>query len=323
MTAFKTLDDVDVSGKRCLVRVDLNVPMVDGKVSDVTRIERIKPTVLELSDKGAKVILLAHFGRPKGKFVEEMSLKPVADVSSDVFGRPVGFAMLDNGKTNEDYVSSLSDGDILILENTRFYPGEEKNEPTFAAELAKLGDIYVADAFSASHRAHATTVGLADHLPTVAGRTMQAEVEALEKALSQPVRPVLAVVGGAKVSTKIDLLENLVKRVNMLAIGGGMANTFLAAQGHDVGKSLCEHDLKETALRIFSAAKEAGCELLLPDDVVVAKEFAANAENSTKPASAVSEDEMILDAGPATVNILRDAINRSSTVVWNGPLGCL
>lgn len=316
MSAFKTLDDISVSGKRCLVRVDLNVPMADGKVSDATRIERIAPTVNELSDKGAKVIMLAHFGRPKGKVVPEMSLNQIVDACAKVFGKPVGFSEL-----NGDTISTMADGDVILLENTRFFEGEEKNDAAFAKELASMGDIYVADAFSASHRAHASTVGLADHLPTVAGRTMQAEVEALEKALADPVRPVLAVVGGAKVSTKIDLLENLVKRVDMLAIGGGMANTFLAAQGTDVGKSLCEHDLRETALKIFSAAKEAGCELLLPDDVVVAEEFTANAPSSTKPASSVTADEMILDAGPATVAVLKDAINKSSTVVWNGPLG--
>ncbi|MEM8797168.1 MAG: phosphoglycerate kinase [Pseudomonadota bacterium] len=321
MAAFKTLDDVDLAGKRCLVRVDLNVPMNDGKVSDETRIERVAPTVREISEKGGKVILLAHFGRPKGKPVAEMSLEPITTTCVAIFGKPVSFINDCVGPDVKAAVEAMADGDVLLLENTRFYEGEEKNDPDFASQLAENGDMFVADAFSAAHRAHASTAGLADHLPAIAGRTMQAEVEAIEKALAAPKRPVLAVVGGAKVSTKIELLENLVDRVDMLAIGGGMANTFLAAEGINVGRSLCEHDLAETALGIINTAKESRCELLLPDDVVVAKEFKAGAECRTKPASGVLDDEMILDAGPATVNVLRDAINNASTVLWNGPLG--
>jgi len=305
MTAFKTLDDIDVKGKRCLVRVDINVPMADGVVTDTTRIERVAPTITEISDKGGKVILLAHFGRPKGQVVPEMSLAPVAPACEKVFGKP----------------AAMQDGDIALLENTRFHPGEEANDPDFAKAIASMGDIFVADAFSASHRAHATTVGLASHLPTVAGRTMQAEVEALEAALASPKRPVVAVVGGAKVSSKIDLLENLVSRVDSLVIGGGMANTFLAAQGVDVGKSLCEHDLAPTALKIFAAAKKENCEIILPTDVVVSKEFAANADSEVVDAGSVPSNTMILDAGPDAVARVGMAIDQAKTLVWNGPLG--
>lgn len=321
MTAFKTLDDIDVSGKNCLVRVDINVPMANGVVTDTTRIERITPTINEISDKGGRVILLAHFGRPKGKPVEEMSLAPVAPVCAKVFGRAVEFATDNGTQKARDYVATMKDGDILLMENTRFFEGEEKNDPTFAKELASLGDIFVADAFSASHRAHASTVGIADYLPTVAGRTMQAEVEALEAALANPQRPVVAVVGGAKVSSKIDLLENLVSKVDSLVIGGGMANTFLAAQGVNVGKSLCEHDLAGTALKILAAADKSNCEIILPSDVVVAKQFAAHAENETVDNANVPEDAMILDAGPEAVKRVGVAIDQSKTLVWNGPLG--
>ncbi|MEO1065779.1 MAG: phosphoglycerate kinase [Pseudomonadota bacterium] len=321
MKPFKTLDDIDVAGKRCLVRVDINVPMADGKVTDTTRIERVKPTIDHITEHGGKAILLAHFGRPKGKVVPEMSLAPVASACGPVFGKDVAFASDCCGAPAIDAINAMGNGDILVLENTRFHPCEEKNTGEFAKELSELGDIFVADAFSASHRAHASTVGIAAHLPTVAGRTMQAEVEALESALASPKRPVLAVVGGAKVSSKIDLLENLVSKVDMLVIGGGMANTFMAAQGTSVGKSLCEHDLKDTALRILKAAKTENCEIILPDDVVVAKEFAANAANETVKADAVPEDGMILDAGPAAVARVKEATDRAATLVWNGPLG--
>lgn len=319
--AFKTLDDINVAGKRCLLRVDINVPMSNGTVTDATRIERVAPTITEIADKGGKVIILAHFGRPKGEFVEEMSLAPVALACTDVLKRNVAFAKDCRGEPAQLAIAAMADGDILVLENTRFHSGEEQNDQDFAKELANLGDIFVADAFSASHRAHASTVGIADHLPTVAGRTMQAEIEALEAALAKPKRPVLAVVGGAKVSSKIDLLENLVTRVDGLVIGGGMANTFLAAQGFDVGKSLCEHDLAGTALKIMAAADVSNCEIILPDDVVVARDFAANAANETVLASSVPGDTMILDAGPKSVSRVNAAIDNAQTLVWNGPLG--
>ena len=321
MTAFKTLDDIDVKGKRCLVRVDINVPMADGVVTDTTRIERVAPTITEISEKGGKVILLAHFGRPKGQVVPEMSLAPVAPACEKVFGKPVTMVGANGPQEVMEKLSAMQGGDIALLENTRFHPGEEANDPDFAKAIASMGDIFVADAFSASHRAHATTVGLADHLPTVAGRTMQAEVEALEAALANPERPVVAVVGGAKVSSKIDLLENLVSRVDSLVIGGGMANTFLAAQGVDVGKSLCEHDLAPTALKIFAAAEKENCEIILPSDVVVSKEFAANADNKVVDAGSVPSDTMILDAGPNAVTRVGTAIDQAKTLVWNGPLG--
>lgn len=321
MAAFKTLDDITVTGKRCLVRVDINVPMANGEVSDTTRIERIEPTVRDIVAKGGRAILLAHFGRPKGKAIAEMSLEPVATACAEVFGRPVAFAADCCGETARAAVAEMRDGDILLLENTRFHPGEEKNDPAFARALAELGDIFVADAFSAAHRAHASTVGIADHLPTVAGRTMQAEVEALEAALANPERPLVAVVGGAKVSSKIDLLENLVSRVDSLVIGGGMANTFLAAQGRNVGKSLCEHDLTDTAVKIMAAAERANCTIILPEDVVVAREFAANAANEAVAADAVPGDAMILDAGPKAVRQVNAAIDTAKTLVWNGPLG--
>lgn len=321
MTAFKTLDDVTVTGQRCLVRVDINVPMANGKVTDTTRIERVLPTVNDITQKGGRVILLAHFGRPKGKVVPEMSLAPVVEACSSVFGQSVAFAEDCCGKPAISAIAAMKDGDILLLENTRFHPCEENNTVAFSKELADLGDIFVADAFSASHRAHASTVGIANHLPTVAGRTMQAEVEALEAALAKPERPVVAVVGGAKVSSKIDLLENLVSRVDALVIGGGMANTFMAANGIDVGKSLCEHDLKETALRIIETAKRENCEIILPSDVVVAKDFAANAENETVTANSVPSDTMILDAGSEAITRVKGAIDNAKTLVWNGPLG--
>ncbi|MBS3649877.1 phosphoglycerate kinase [Pseudaminobacter sp. 19-2017] len=322
MTTFKTMDDIgDVRGKRVLVRVDLNVPMADGKVTDATRIERVAPTITELADKGAKVVLLAHFGRPKGGPAPEFSLEPVARATSEIIGRPVAFAADCIGEKAADAVGRMKDGDILMLENTRFHKEEEKNERTFTEALAKSGDLFVNDAFSAAHRAHASTEGLAHILPAYAGRTMQAELEALEAGLGNPKRPVVAIVGGAKVSTKIDLLLNLVKKVDALVIGGGMANTFLAARGTSVGKSLCEHDLAETAKHIMIEAATASCAIVLPVDGVVAKEFKAGAANEVVAIEAVAADGMILDAGPKTVEKINEWIGRAATLVWNGPLG--
>ena len=322
MPSFKTLDDLgDIKGKRVLVRVDLNVPVTDGEVSDTTRIERVAPTIRELSDKGAKVILLAHFGRPKGGSDPEFSLKIVAPSVEAVLDRKVHFAEDCIGEKAASAVAGLEPGGILLLENTRFHKAEEKNEPDFARALAANGDIYVNDAFSAAHRAHASTEGLAHHLPAYAGRTMQAELEALEKGLGNPTRPVVAIVGGAKVSTKIDLLQNLVKKVDALVIGGGMANTFLAAQGINVGKSLCEHDLADTARAIMAEAKSAGCDIVLPSDGVVAREFKANAANETVSVSAIPGDAMMLDVGPKSVEAVNAWIGKAATLVWNGPLG--
>ncbi|MEM7068495.1 MAG: phosphoglycerate kinase [Pseudomonadota bacterium] len=321
MSSFKTLDDVEVSGKRVLVRVDLNVPMADGKVSDATRILRILPTVNELADNGGKVILLAHFGRPKGEINPEMSLAPVVSTLSEMIGKPVAFATDCIGPMAEAAVAAMNNGDIVLFENTRFHAGEEKNEAAFVEALAANGDLFVSDAFSAAHRAHASTEGLARHMEAVAGRTMQAELEALESGLGNPQRPVIAIVGGAKVSTKLDLLGNLVKKVDMLVIGGGMANTFLAAQGNDVGKSLCEHDLGDTAREILIEAGKQNCEIILPNDVVVAKEFAANAANEIHDATHAPADQMILDAGPRSVDIISERIGDSKTLIWNGPLG--
>jgi len=322
MPAFKTLDDLThISGKRVLVRVDLNVPVADGKVTDKTRLERVAPTIVELSKKGAKVILLAHFGRPKGEPVADMSLSLIAPALEEVLDHAVLFASDCIGSAAAEAIAKMNDGDILLLENTRFHKGEEKNDPAFVTELAKNGDIFVNDAFSAAHRAHASTEGLARHLPAYAGRTMQAELEALEKGLGAPARPVVAIVGGAKVSTKIDLLMNLVKKVDALVIGGGMANTFLAARGTQVGKSLCEHDLAETAKQIMIEAATAGCAIVLPDDGVVAREFKANAANEVVDINAIPEDAMVLDVGPKSVEAIKGWISRAETLVWNGPLG--
>ncbi|SHM43130.1 phosphoglycerate kinase [Roseibium suaedae] len=320
--AFKTLDDLnDIAGKRALVRVDLNVPMDGGKVTDTTRIERVLPTIQELSEKGAKVILLAHFGRPKGERVADMSLEPVAQPLADLLLAPVDFVDDCIGASVEEAIAEASNGDVLLLENTRFYKGEEKNDPDFAKALAANGDFYVNDAFSAAHRAHGSTEGIARLLPSYAGRTMQAELEALSSALGEPKRPVLAVVGGAKVSSKIDLLENLVSKVDMLVIGGGMANTFLAAQGVNVGKSLCEHDLADTARKIMVAADKAGCEIVLPADAVVAREFKAGAANETVALDAIPADAMMLDVGAASIAKVAEKIDAANTLVWNGPLG--
>ena len=291
MAGFRTLDHIGhVKGKRVLVRVDLNVPMADGKVTDATRIERVAPTILELSDKGAKVVLLAHFGRPKDGPSPEFSLEPVARAAAEIVGRPIGFATDCVGEEAAAAVDKMKDGDILLLENTRFHKAEEKNDPAFTKKLAANGDIFVNDAFSAAHRAHSSTEGLAGHIPAFAGRTMQAELDALEKGLGNPARPVVAIVGGAKISSKLDLLMNLVKKVDALVIGGGMANTFLAARGEDVGKSLCEHDLAPTARQIMIEAATAGCAIILPSDGVVAKEFKAGAPTRVVAINAVPAD---------------------------------
>jgi phosphoglycerate kinase len=322
MPAFKTLDDLsDIAGKRVLVRVDLNVPVADGKVTDATRIERVAPTILELSEKGAKVILLAHFGRPKGEPVADMSLSLIVPAVEDVLGHAVLFSPAHIGAQAAEDIAKMNNGDILLLENTRFHKGEENNEPEFIAALAQNGDIYVNDAFSAAHRAHASTEGLARHLPAYAGRTMQAELVALEQGLGNPSRPVVAIVGGAKVSSKIDLLLNLVKKVDALVIGGGMANTFLAARGTNVGKSLCEHDLAETAKQIMIDAAAAGCAIVLPEDGVIAREFKAGAANEVVDINAIPADAMVLDIGPKSVANIKAWISRAETLVWNGPLG--
>jgi phosphoglycerate kinase len=321
MPKFRTLDQAEVKGKRVLVRVDLNVPVQDGKVSDATRIERVAGTITELADKGARVVLLAHFGRPKGKPDPQQSLKPIADATAEVLGCKVGFASDCVGPDAARAVAAMKDGDILLLENTRFHAGEEKNDPAFTKQLAENGDLFVNDAFSAAHRAHASTEGLAHLLPSYAGRTMQAELDALEKGLGNPKRPVLAIVGGAKVSTKIDLLSNLVTKVDGLVIGGGMANTFLAAQGVNVGKSLCEHDLAATAKDIMAAAEKAGCEIVLPVDGVVAREFKAGAASDVVQVTKVPADAMILDVGPKSIEAVKAWIAKADTLVWNGPLG--
>jgi phosphoglycerate kinase len=321
MAAFKTLDTADVAGKRVLTRVDLNVPMENGVVTDDTRIRAVLPTIKELASKGAKVVLLAHFGRPKDGPEAKYSLKQIVPAVAERLGLPVAFAEDCIGDVAAKAVAALKNGEVLLLENTRFHKGEEKNDPAFVAELAKLGDVWVNDAFATAHRAHATTEGLSHHLPAYAGRCMQTEIEALEAALGSPKRPVLAVVGGAKVSSKIDLLENLVAKVDILVIGGGMANTFLAAQGINVGKSLCEHDLAETAKRILKKADDVGCEIVLPVDGVVAKEFKAGADSVTVSIDKVPDDGMILDAGPASVAAIAVKIDKAETLVWNGPLG--
>lgn len=315
--AWKTLDDMDLKGKRVLVRVDINVPMENGEVTDATRIERIADTVYDIQDAGGKVILMAHYGRPKGKVVPEMSLIHIAPAVADELGVPVTFCDSDY----RDAVKEMESDEVLLLENLRFNPGEEANDPEFAKRLASLCDIYVNDAFSAAHRAHASTEAITRLRPACAGRLMAQELSALDAALGTPDRPVIAVVGGAKVSTKLDLLGNLVGKVDHLVIGGGMANTFLAAQGINVGKSLCEHDLADTARDILTKAKAAGCEIILPRDVVVAREFAANAANETVAPDACPTDAMILDAGPITVAYIEDVLGAAKTLVWNGPLG--
>ncbi|EJW12923.1 Phosphoglycerate kinase [Rhodovulum sp. PH10] len=321
MTAFRTLDQADVKDKRVLVRLDLNVPTENGKVTDVTRIERAAPTITELADKGAKVILLSHFGRPKEGPEPKFSLEPVAKAVSEVIGRPVAFASDCVGEVAEAAVAKLAPGDILCLENTRFYKDEEKNTPAFVDKLAALGDVWVNDAFSAAHRAHASTEGLGHKLPAYAGRSMQAELEALGKALEQPKRPVAAVVGGAKISGKLDLLGNLLDKVDVLIIGGGMANTFLAAAGKPVGKSLCETDLIPTAQEIVDKANRAGKQILLPVDAVVAEKFEANAPSKVVGVDEVGPTEMILDVGPRSIEHVVSELERLKTLLWNGPFG--
>src|ERR1700727_771126 len=320
MKPFRTLDDVDVKGTRVLLRVALNVPTDNGRVTDTTRLERVAPTITEISGKGDKVILLAHFVRPKGRGAKDC-IKPVAEALSQVIRKQVALADDCIGETAQKAVAAMKDGDILCLENTRFHKEEEKNDAAFVAELAKLGDIWVNDAFSAAHRAHASTEGLGHKLPAYAGRTMQAELDALGKALEAPTRPVIAIIGGAKVSTKIDLLENLVSKVDALVIGGGMADTFLHAQGVGVGKSLAEEDLAATALRSLEKAEAANCAIILPVDAVVAFQFAANAPSHAYGLDAIPADGMILDIGPQSIARIHAAIDDAATLVWNGPLG--
>lgn len=321
MSAFSTLDDLDPAGKRVLLRADLNVPMADGKVTDRTRLERLVPTITELADKGARVLITSHFGRPKGKRVPDMSLAPVASTLGEVLGREVGFAPDCIGDAAMEASASLTNGQILVLENARYHTGEVANDPQFVQSLAALADVYVNDAFSTAHRAHASTEGIAHVLPAYAGRLMQAELEALGNALEAPERPVMAVVGGAKIASKLDLLGNLIARVDHLAIGGGMANTFLNAMGIDVGKSLCEHDMAGTALDIIKRADGLGCEVILPSDVVIAPEFKAGAPSRVVPVDAVPDDQMILDVGPGTILGLSEKLRQVRTLVWNGPLG--
>ncbi len=323
MSQFNTIDDLQLSGKRVLVRVDFNVPIRDGKITDNSRIVRVLPTIKDLKAQGAKIVLMAHYGRPKGTVVPEMSLAPVAKGLSDALGgEKINFASDCIGEEVASLVGQLKDGEILLLENLRYHSGEEGNDPGFAAELAKLGDIYINDAFSAAHRAHASTEGLARLLPAAAGRLMQTELEHLEQALGQPKRPVAALVGGAKVSTKLELLGNLVGRVDVLVIGGGMANTFLNAQGIEVGRSLCEGDLADTALSILKEAEAKSCKIMLPSDVVIAGELAPGTASSVVAVDAVPADQMILDAGTNSAAEISEELKNCKTLVWNGPLGC-
>ncbi len=321
MRSFRTLDELDAKGKRVLLRVDLNVPMEAGTITDLTRIERVLPTINEVAAKRGKVVLLAHFGRPKGKPDPKESLRPVAKALEQALGKPVAFAEDCIGEPAAKAVSALGEGEVLLLENTRFHPGEEQNDVAFARALAANGDAYVNDAFSAAHRAHASTEGLAHLLPAYIGRSMQAELDALEKALERPERPVAAIVGGAKVSTKLELLGNLLAKVQVLIIGGGMANTFLAARGVKVGKSLCEHNLTETARAVEAKAKAEGCEIMLPLDVLVATEFQARAPHRIAAIDDVRASEMILDIGPASIVAITAKLREMATLVWNGPVG--
>ncbi len=317
MGSFKTLDDMDLAGKAVLTRIDINVPVENGRVTDATRIDKVAPTILKILEKGGKPVLLAHFGRPKGQPDPDMSLRVTVPSLEAALGKSVTFVE----RPDRAAIDAAASDAVILIENTRFSSMEEANDPKMAGFLATLGDVYCNDAFSAAHRAHASTEGVARLLPACAGLLMQAELVALDAALGTPNRPVLAVVGGAKVSSKIDLLKNLVSKVDALAIGGGMANTFLAARGYSVGKSLCEHDLTDTAKQIEANAKAAGCDILLPVDVVVAKDFAANAPHRTCGLDDVADDEMILNAGPQTVAILASALDDAKTLVWNGPLG--
>ncbi|MFC3529135.1 phosphoglycerate kinase [Paracoccus mangrovi] len=321
MADFNTIDDLDLDGKVVLVRVDLNVPVENGQVSDATRIEKIVPTIKDIQAKGGIPVLMAHFDRPKGKRVDSMSLRIVLPALEHALGQTVKFSDEAIGGPAKRAAADLSAGDILLLENTRFYPGEEANDPTFAASLAALGQVYVNDAFSAAHRAHASTEGVARLLPAAAGRLMEAELNALNAALGDPVRPVAALVGGAKVSTKLELLSNLIEKVDHLIIGGGMANTFLVAKGAEVGKSLAERDMADTAREIMAKAEKTGCAIHLPVDVVVAREFKAGAAHEVLPDEECPADAMILDAGPQTVDAIRGVFEMCRTLIWNGPLG--
>lgn len=321
MSSFNTLDSADLRGKRVLLRVDLNVPTENRRVTDKTRIQRVLPTIEEISGKGGKVILLAHFGRPKGERNEADSLRPVAAALQEVAKRAIAFAEDCVGDVAREAIAKLKDGDILLLENTRFHKGEEKNDPAFVARVAELGDIYVNEAFSAAHRAHATTEGLAHALPAFAGRTMQAELEALGQALDHPEHPVMAIVGGAKISTKLELLGNLIKKVDLLVIGGGMANTFLAAQGKHIGKSLHEKDLLDTARAILAESETTNCRIVLPVDATVAQEFKAHAPSHIVSIDHVGENDLILDLGPKSIAHIESLLAQTKTLVWNGPLG--
>lgn len=321
MPAFRTIDALAPRAKRVLLRADLNVPMRDGKVTDTTRIERTLPTIRELAERGARVVVLSHFGRPKGKRDETMSLRPVAAALATALGQPVAFAEDCIGEAAARVIDGLPEGGVALLENLRFHPGEEAGDPAFLDALAALGDLYVNDAFSAAHRAHASTTGLAERLPAAAGRLMQAELEALGAALEHPKRPVAALIGGAKVSSKLDVLEHLIGRVDALVIGGGMANTFLHAKGIDVARSLCEHDMAETARRIMAKAEAAGCRLVLPEDAVVADKLEAGVATRVVPVAAVPADTMILDIGPESADALARDLESFATILWNGPLG--
>lgn len=318
---WKTLDEMTLADKAVLVRVDLNVPLENGAVSDDTRIQRIVPTIRDILNAGGKPVLLSHFGRPKGTHRPDMSLRPLAEPLAAAVGVPVMFCADCRGPAAQAAVAAQRPGQVVLLENSRFQPGEEKNDPDLAAAFAELGDVYCNDAFSCSHRAHASTEGVAHLLPSCGGRLMEAELGALDAALGNPKRPLAALVGGAKVSTKLDLLSNLVEKVDHLIIGGAMANTFLAAQGFDVGKSLCEHDMTDTASAILKKAQDTGCNVLLPDDVVVAREFKAGAPSKTVPADQCPPDAMILDAGPQTVALINDVLEQAKTLIWNGPMG--
>jgi phosphoglycerate kinase len=319
--SWKTLDAFDLAGKRVLTRVDINVPMANGMVTDTTRIERIIPTVKDIVTRGGRVVLLAHFGRPKAVFDVALSLKQLVPTLSYLFGQTVQFTDDDTYDAVLSQTKSLKNGEILLIENVRFYPGETTNDPAFSKMMAAFGDIYCNDAFSAAHRAHASTAGVAAYLPSCAGRSMQAELGALEQALSHPKHPVVALVGGAKVSTKLDLLGNLIPKVDQIIIGGGMANTFLAAMGHNVGKSLCEYDLADTARAIIAKAKAGNCTLVLPSDVVTATEFKAGAQATICAVTACPADAIILDAGPDSIAAIKAVLDNAKTLVWNGPLG--
>jgi phosphoglycerate kinase len=321
MASFRTIDDLDVAGKRVLVRVDFNVPMKGGKVTDTTRIDRTVPSLKELASKGAKVIVLSHLGRPKGKKAPEFTQKPVADALAEKLGSPVAFATDCIGPEAAAVVNAMKPGEFAMLENVRFYAEEEANDPAFAKKLAEMGDVLVSDAFSCAHRAHASVEALAKLIPSVAGRLMQAELEALEGALESPKHPVAALVGGAKISTKLDVLGNLIAKVDCLIIGGAMANTFLAAKGVAVGKSLCEHEMLDSAREIMAKAEKAGCDILLPVDAVVADEFKEGAPSTTVAVDAVPADKMILDVGPASIAALNGRLASLKTLLWNGPLG--